>query len=520
MLLIRAVSFKGRPVDRELLGRFSETGGTIGRGENSTMVLPDPDRYISRTHATISFQAGGFVITDNGTRNPLVLNERAMGSGNQARLADGDRIQLGGYMLEVTLAAGKPSQVPAAAPGSAWPSRPSNDDPMGALGTPGSNNPFADLLGDQAERSGSPAGPGLPLRGEAISPRAEPRIPPPSQQHSDPLAGLHGPEPSIDELFGLTPSSLRDPFGPPQSSPPFAQPEVGRVVDPLEMLGGVVKPIPPPSIPDHGQELFTPFVPPPARMDPEFDVRVEPMIPAAAPAAAPAAPAPPAPAPSTPAPPLPDLPAPPASAVTRDPGEGALLAALLQGAGISDAHLPNGLTKETMEDIGKILREAIQGTLDLLRARGLTKSEMRADVTVITPMDNNPLKFSPTAEAALRHLLAPHVGGFLPPLRAMQEAYDDLRAHQFGFLAGMRAALDEVLARFTPGELERRLSEPTALDSLLPMNRKAKQWDLFVEHYEAIAAQAREDFNAVFGNAFRRAYDAQVKQLRAKGRAS
>src|SRR5262245_63186329 len=95
MLLIRAVSFRGGPVDRELLGRFGEAGGTIGRGDNSTMVLPDPDRYISRTHATISFQAGGFVITDNGTRNPVVLNDRPMGSGNQARLADGDRIQLG-----------------------------------------------------------------------------------------------------------------------------------------------------------------------------------------------------------------------------------------------------------------------------------------------------------------------------------------------------------------------------------------------------------------------------------------
>jgi FHA domain-containing protein len=197
-----------------------------------------------------------------------------------------------------------------------------------------------------------------------------------------------------------------------------------------------------------------------------------------------------------------------------------LLSAFLRGVGVSDPHLPKSLTPETMEAIGKLLREAMQGTLDLLRARALTKSEMRADVTVIMPLDNNPLKYSPTVEAALVHLLAPHVPGFMPPVRAIKEAYDDLRAHQLGFLAGMRAALDEVLARFSPEELGQRVSDPTLLDSLLPGNRKAKQWDLFVERYASIADEAREGFNAAFGKAFLRAYEAQVKQLRSEGRRS
>ena len=52
MLTIRAVSFKGRPLDRELVARFEEAGGTIGRGETNTLVLSDPERFISRTHAT------------------------------------------------------------------------------------------------------------------------------------------------------------------------------------------------------------------------------------------------------------------------------------------------------------------------------------------------------------------------------------------------------------------------------------------------------------------------------------
>jgi predicted component of type VI protein secretion system len=48
---------------------------------------------------------------------------------------------------------------------------------------------------------------------------------------------------------------------------------------------------------------------------------------------------------------------------------------------------------------------------------------------------------------------------------------------------------------------------------MLPRNRKAKQWDLFLERYETLASEAREDFFAAFGRAFRRAYEAEVKEL-------
>ena len=78
----------------------------------------------------------------------------------------------------------------------------------------------------------------------------------------------------------------------------------------------------------------------------------------------------------------------------------------------------------------------------------------------------------------------------------------------------LRAALEEVLTRFAPQELAKRLTEQSMLDDLLPMNRKAKLWDLFLERHAAISGEAREDFNAAFGRAFRRAYEAQVKQLR------
>jgi FHA domain-containing protein len=473
MLTIRAVSFKGQPIGREVTARFGEAGGTIGRGETNTLVLADPERFISRTHATISFQAGGYIITDNGTKNPVTLNGRPLGSGSQARLGDRDQIKIGDYLLEVALA---PLSAPAPPPARA----------EAASKIP---DPFADLL-RPVERPGPRTQPIFPL--EPAAPKRPEAIP------ADAFADLRAREPSIDDLIGgIKPAHGSDLLAAPELPPgaPMDRAAAG-VVDPLDILAGTLRPIPPPSVSDHGPELFTPYAPPAAK--PEAPVKPAPEIPRPVPQQG----APPAPAP------------PKVAAAPVGPRDEALLKAFLQGAGIPGTPSVKSLSPDMMEAIGKLLREAVQGTLDLLRARGLTKSEMRADVTMIMAQDNNPLKFSPTVEAALTHLLAPQVHGFMPPLRAMKDAYDDLRAHQLGFLAGMRAALEEVLARFGPRELDKRLSAQSMLDDLLPMNRKAKLWDLFIERHAALTAEAREDFNAAFGKAFRRAYEAQVKQLR------
>ncbi len=172
VLLIRAVSFKGQPLPRDVSARFEESGGTIGRGEHSTLVLPDPERYISRTHATIAFQAGGFVITDNGTKNPVLLNGRPLGTGSQGRLASGDRIKLGDYVLEVALTA---SATPPAGVGGRI-SAPAKDDPLAAFGgpAPGGNDPFEDLL----------------------RPPARPTPPPPERFERGHLEAAGGPDPS------------------------------------------------------------------------------------------------------------------------------------------------------------------------------------------------------------------------------------------------------------------------------------------------------------------------------------
>ena len=172
------------------------------------------------------------------------------------------------------------------------------------------------------------------------------------------------------------------------------------------------------------------------------------------------------------------------------------------------------LTPELMRRIGELLRTSVQGTVELLQARALLKREMRSELTMMLGNDNNPLKFSPDALSAVAHLLSPQaVRGFLEPVPAMRDAYDDLLAHQVGFAAGMRAALQGVIERFDPGMLEERLTRRSVIDAVLPASRKARLWELFNELYAEISAEMQDDFDALFGRAFAQAYDMQIAQF-------
>lgn len=195
-------------------------------------------------------------------------------------------------------------------------------------------------------------------------------------------------------------------------------------------------------------------------------------------------------------------------------GQDALLLALLRGLDCS-VDVSQGLTEDLMFRIGQLLRETTQGTIELLAARALSKREVKAQATVIMERANNPLKFSPDVASAMPFLLAEKPNrAFMPPVEAMRDSYNDLRSHQVGVMAGMRAALEGVLGRFTPEELEKRLTQKSMLDSLIPAARKAKLWDLYVEMYRDIAQEAGDDFHKLFGRAFTEAYEEQVDLLR------
>jgi FHA domain-containing protein len=169
-----------------------------------------------------------------------------------------------------------------------------------------------------------------------------------------------------------------------------------------------------------------------------------------------------------------------------------------------------------MRSVGDLLRESVAGLLKALVARALTKRELRVDMTMLASTENNPLKFCPDAFEALNHLLAPRArAGYLPPIRAVREAYEDLQAHNLAVMAGMRAALQGVLQRFDPAQLEKQLASHPLLDKLLPQNRKARMWDLVADQHDTLVREAQDEFDRIFGRAFRAAYEEQLQKLRA-----
>jgi predicted component of type VI protein secretion system len=193
-------------------------------------------------------------------------------------------------------------------------------------------------------------------------------------------------------------------------------------------------------------------------------------------------------------------------------GGEALWRGFIQGAGV-ESHFPDAPSPELLSAIGAMMRIAVEGIHRLVAMRTTAKNELQAEMTVIQVRGNNPLKFAPDAAVALRLLLQPPARGFLAGPAALREALIDLQSHEVGVMAGMRAALEAVLERFDPGKLEALLSTRSVLDSLLPAHRRARLWELYLQHYRSLREEAQQDFQRFFGEAFREAYEAQVRSL-------
>jgi type VI secretion system FHA domain protein len=212
--------------------------------------------------------------------------------------------------------------------------------------------------------------------------------------------------------------------------------------------------------------------------------------------------------------PTPDTAAPAHGA--RPPTVPELLSALYAGLRMP-APAASEQTEPDLERIGALLRSAVAGTLALLATRSIAKRELGASVTLPQTRGNNPLKFAPDLDTALAHLLGPAQRGFVAPLVAMNDAFDDLRAHELSVLAGMRAALNEVLSRFDPAALEDRLAPKTLWERLRPGRRESKNWAHYVKRYPEITRDIESDFDSLFGRAFREAYEAQLAALASTG---
>lgn len=82
--------------------RFVAPGGSIGRAPNNHLVLPDPERSVSRTHVRVQFRKAGPRVICVGV-NAVSVNGVVVEQGEEAACADGDRIMIGNFTLKASV---------------------------------------------------------------------------------------------------------------------------------------------------------------------------------------------------------------------------------------------------------------------------------------------------------------------------------------------------------------------------------------------------------------------------------
>ena len=471
----------GRPVQMR--------GGslTVGRGQGNDLVLPDPDRMLSKSHFVIEDHNGKIVIVDFSTNGTFLNYSKAPLGRTPTTLNNGDVLSAGGYELVVEIGQDlpdlddliprKPEQT-----GLSYGNAANAPDPLAMLDDPG---PGGDFLDDLLGSEGGPTGPkGI----SATDPIDE--LLPPLGEEEDPFfqkpkdgregegASLPMHNPSVTDSFspagksspGLIPDDWDDFLGPTDDEIP-AKPET---------------PAPPPPIPE------------PETLVPERMPEPEPAAPE--PVAVEHTP-PPASVPTTPAP------------APVGTGDQSAARAFIAALDVEDLVIDDADLERTMTRMGRVMRTMIVGLREILMTRTSIKSEFRIDQTMIASGGNNPLKFSLSEDDAVTALVKPKAKGYLSSETATEQALDDIKAHEIAMVTGMEAAIKGVLAKLDPDVLAGQIETSTAIGSMFK-GKKARYWEVYEKMYAQISDQAENDFHELFSREFARAYKEQLEKLK------
>lgn len=426
---------------------------TIGRGEECTLVLEDPKKHVSRVHVELEEKTEGvYRMTVISKVNPVFINGKRQGPGSRLELATGDRFELGEYELEL-------------------------------LAPPGTGRTVFPTA--EVEETTRPNNPMLQVPKSSPAPARPEKTVPVETVEAAPAAEGHEAAFDPGNLPPVEPGFFDEPE--PETAP---APAVAKAPPPSP-------PPPPPVAPADKTDVFAEatFIgasqaPAPASIFDEATY-VGGRPPAGVPAAHGAAPA-----------------------ASGAAGMRAAVRAFLAGVGTEEKEIADADIEDFLQQSGRIMRAAVEGAMTLLAARATAKKELRAeDRTMVASRDNNPLKLMSDPQEAMAFLLETRDrgSGFLDPVQAVGDAFEDLRAHEVALFAGMRAALLGAIRRFDPKTLEAELEKSAGG---LGLNRKAKLWEQFAVFQQKLAQDAEDDFNKVFGREFMGTYMAQVKQLK------
>jgi type VI secretion system FHA domain protein len=465
---------------------FHEDGGSIGRETDNAWVLPHSK--VSGLHAVISHRNAVFYIEDR-SRNGVFLNssKNRLERGRPQALKSGDRVLIDPYEIRVSVSrdqddragqsagAFSPAHVPPAGFNAANPfdaddpfdPRPMAASPLQPHESESTNQELdplelLNLVSKRAPQRNAPQARDLD-RGSLLEGHYQPPAVVPGPSFGSPANVTSIPE----DYDPLAPDD--DPLAPddvlPVAPPPAPPPEPPQPYRPREQR---IAPLP----------IETPMEPAPAERLPP--VRERPVETPVAPSAA-------------------------SSAGVVDFGD------VLAGAGLD----PASISPDVAREFGQILRVVVAGVMDVMRSRQQIKDEFRMQGTRVRRIDNNPLKFSANVEDALHNLLMKRNRAYMSPVEAFEDAFADLRHHQIAMLAGMRTAFESMLAEFDPDRLQQEFDRQLS-KGLVPA--KLRYWDAYRERQQQAIKDPEATFRRLFGEKFARAYEDQLRTLKAQER--
>jgi type VI secretion system protein len=475
-LILSVISFAGADAKRSNKITLNQEGASLGRKEDNTFVLPDPKRYISGHHALIEYRAPDYLLKDTSA-NGVLINETPLGRGNSIKLNDGDNLTIGDYIIEVKLE------------GDFFEADSQTIPPLSDAQFNFPDDPFADLNSDSIQ--------GMIDKNDLIpsdwknvtekpnDPFEFPDNPIPEKitngkidssqgdyEHVSPYKeAFSDVQQKTEELTDIEPDSNI-----PADIFPEDWYEAGNNRKKDESKPATIADIEPQFQAENKAAKYKPLHVKPEKTKNEISA--------------------------------------PEKIVAVNTFDEELIQNFLRGAQLEHGKIRESINPETFFIIGTILRAAIQGTMDVLIGRAKIKNEMHLDVTIIKSKQNNPIKFSVSTDEALSKLLLNKDSGYMPPNEAIEEAFDDIRAHQYAVIAGMQTALMSVLKRFDPQKLEERLQRLSPISASIPIHKQAKLWNLFEQLYEEIQQEAEDNFYHLFGKAFAETYEQQMQKLK------
>ncbi|HET7408788.1 MAG TPA: type VI secretion system-associated FHA domain protein TagH [Paracoccaceae bacterium] len=503
-LLLRIDNLDSLPDGGPVSYEVNRRGLDIGRDSYLDWTLPDPERFISGKHCEIRYRDGGYWLHDVST-NGTTLNGRGGRLTEPYRLQDGDRIHIGQYIVAVELTAGDDDDVaPEAAPVGS--SGAVSSDPWGGVDGVAEAVDRRDFAAHaRAEVSRDvPRGP-TDLSEENISwgvgRITEGAAPTEADIWGAPPSGGAG---AAADGWGWTPPPASGEAAPARSAPSPAPenrpaPAHSAVEPPQEATARAPE-----------SDVHAPQV------DPFSAPAAEPasgLVSSAAPVAAPAADL--APPPGRPAPQADPFPGPAADPASESaPPASGLASRWAGGAETAEpVSSPAGQTPADQPPASRAGAQAAGFVAAFERGAGMPAGSVaaRGDEAFaedLGALENNPLKFSPTPEDALRIMFGARSSSYLDATRTVESSFRDLQKHQLQTFAAMQQALQALIEDLDPKSIEGATAKDGGLAGMVG-SRRARFWDTYVERFRAKSGRHERGMIDAFMVLFAEMYDRQ-----------